>query len=109
VKLSGFPVTLTDWTQIKPTRHPGETGMALWLTQSVSDVRTRIVEYTPGYLADHWCDKGHILFCMSGELMLELRDGRQFTLRPGISLQVADKDDAHRVSTTIGATLFIVD
>jgi mannose-6-phosphate isomerase class I len=67
------------------------------------------VEYTPGYLADHWCDKGHILLCMEGQLVTELKDGRSFTLEPGMSYQVADNTDAHRSYTTVGATLFIVD
>lgn len=68
-----------------------------------------MVEYTPGYLADHWCDKGHIVLCLSGQLETELRDGRKFTLTPGMSYQVADNTEAHRSSSTIGANLFIVD
>jgi hypothetical protein len=68
-----------------------------------------MVEYSPGYLADHWCEKGHIILCLAGELETELRDGRRFWLRPGVSYQVADHADAHRSSTAKGATLFIVD
>ncbi len=68
-----------------------------------------MVEYSPGYLADHWCDKGHILLCTEGELTTELKDGRKFTLKPGQSYQVADGADAHRSFTAAGATLFIVD
>jgi hypothetical protein len=68
-----------------------------------------MVEYTPGYLADHWCSKGHVLLCLSGELHTELADGRRFVLKPGMSYQVADNAEAHRSSTDVGATLFIVD
>ena len=68
-----------------------------------------MVEYTPGYLADHWCTKGHILLCLSGELHTELKDGRTNVLKPGQSYHVADNAEPHRSKTTIGATLFIVD
>jgi hypothetical protein len=67
------------------------------------------VEYTPGYLADHWCEKGHILLCLEGRLETELEDGRKFILTAGMSYQVADHAEAHRSSTDIGAKLFIVD
>jgi quercetin dioxygenase-like cupin family protein len=68
-----------------------------------------MVEYTPGYVANHWCRKGHILLCLEGELHTELEDGRTVSLRPGTSYQVADGAEAHRSSTTTGAKLFIVD
>lgn len=109
VKLSDIPFGTTDWATIEPTEHPGTTGKALWRTRQFGDVRVRMVEYTPGYLADHWCSKGHILLCMAGSLDTELEDGRRFTLRPGMSYQVADAAEAHRSSTATGATLFIVD
>ena len=70
----------------------------------------RQVEYTPGYLADHWCDLGHVLYVLEGELDIELRDGRIYKLLPGMSYQVSDRGDAaHRSSTQTGAKLFIVD
>ena len=68
-----------------------------------------MVEYTPGYLANHWCEKGHILFCLEGELQTELADGRQFVLTAGMSYQVADNAEPHRSSTQTGVKLFIVD
>jgi quercetin dioxygenase-like cupin family protein len=107
--IAGIPFGTTDWSQIEPTEHPGETGSALWRTQRFGAIRVRIVEYTPGYLADHWCSKGHVLFCLEGELRTELEDGRQFVLKPGMSYQVADNAEAHRSSTTLGARLFVVD
>jgi hypothetical protein len=110
VKIPAFPFTVTDWSQVAPTTHPGETGQALWRTLTIGDLRVRMVEYSPGYLADHWCDRGHVLFVVAGELETELRDGRRFTLKPGMSYQVSDFGDAaHRSSTRSGATLFIVD
>ena len=83
--------------------------MAYWRTRQFGDLRVRRVEYTPGYLADHWCSKGHILLCLAGELETELEDGRRFVLTPGMSYQVADGAEAHRSRTAVGATLFIVD
>jgi quercetin dioxygenase-like cupin family protein len=107
--ITGLPFCTTDWSQIPPTEHSGESGMAFWRTQHFGNIRVRMIEYTPGYLADHWCSKGHILFCVEGELETELEDGRRFTLKPGMSYQVADGAEPHRSSTLVGARLFIVD
>jgi hypothetical protein len=109
VRLSEIPFGTTDWSAVPRTEHRGETGMAYWRTREFGGIRVRMVEYTPGYRADHWCAKGHILLCLEGELHTELRDGRRFVLGPGMSYQVADDADAHRSSTAIGAKLFIVD
>jgi len=68
-----------------------------------------LVEYSPGYCADHWCTKGHILLCLDGELRTELKDGRTYRLTPGVSYQVADNAEPHRSSAELGARLFIVD
>lgn len=110
MKYPDLPFTVTDWSAVPPTEHPGETGHALWRTFNAGDLRVRLVEYSPGYLADHWCDRGHVLFVLEGELVTELRDGRRFVLTPGTSYQVSDFGDApHRSATTTGAKLFIVD
>lgn len=109
MKLSDIPFGITDWSSVEPTRHKGESGYAYWRTQHFGSTRVRMVEYTPGYLADHWCEKGHILLCMEGELQTDLQDGRRFTLRPGMSYQVADNAEPHRSCTEVGAKLFIVD
>ncbi len=109
MQMSGIPFDTTDWSQIPPIEHKGESGSAYWRTQTFGDIRVRMVEYTAGYLADHWCVKGHILLCVEGELNTELKDGRKFTLKPGMSYQVADNAEAHRSYTEVGAKLFIVD
>ena len=110
MKIPELAFTVTDWSKVEATRHPGETGEAVWRTFTVGDLRVRSVEYSPGYLADHWCERGHVLYVLEGELRTELRDGRTFTLGPGMSYQVSDFGDAaHRSSTTTGAKLFIVD
>ena len=99
----------TDWSSIEPTVHPGETGSAQWRTRQFGAIRVRMVDYSPGYCADHWCSKGHILLCMEGELITDLADGRRFLLKPGMSYQVADGAEPHRSHTEVGARLFIVD
>lgn len=109
MKMAAIPFGTTDWEAIPRTEHKGASGHAYWRTATFSDIRVRMVEYTPGYVADHWCKKGHILLCLSGELETELEDGRRFLLKPGMSYQVADNAEAHRSSTEIGAMLFIVD
>ena len=109
MQLSRIPFGTTDWSRLEAAEHKGETGLAYWRTQVFGDIRVRMVEYSPGYLADHWCNKGHILLCLDGEFDTELADGRRFTLKPGMSYQVADNDAPHRSSTTVGAKLFIVD
>lgn len=109
MKIEGIPFGTTDWSQVPPTEHPGETGMATWRTLEMGNVRVRMVEYSPGYFADHWCSRGHVLLVLEGELITELKDGRMFTLRPGVSYQVADGAEPHRSHTETGAKLFIVD
>ncbi|MFZ0479689.1 MAG: DHCW motif cupin fold protein [Terriglobales bacterium] len=109
MKMTGFAFTTTDWTQVVPTEHPGQTGSALWRTQNFGEIRVRMVEYSPGYLADHWCTKGHVILCLEGELETELADGKRFTLKTGDSYQTADGEPGHRSSTQAGARLFIVD
>ena len=110
MQIPALPFTVTDWSRAAPTQHPGETGQALWRTLNIGDVRVRLVEYTPGYFANHWCDRGHILYVIEGELDTELKDGRKFKLTAGMSYQVSDFGDAaHRSSTCTGAKLFVVD
>ena len=109
MQLNDIPFGTTQWADIEPIRHEGESGFALWRTRQFGDVRVRIVEYSPGYFADHWCEKGHVLLCLEGELHTELKDGRTFVLTPGMSYQVADHAEPHRSSTAGGAKLFIVD
>jgi hypothetical protein len=109
MELRDIPFGVTAWDEVAAVEHAGETGVARWRTRQFGPVRVRVVEYTPGYRADHWCRKGHILFCVAGELETELADGRRFRLEPGMSYQVADEAEPHRSSTARGATLFIVD
>ncbi len=109
MNMAGIPFGTTDWSGVERTGHKGETGMAYWRTRQFGAIRVRMVEYTPGYKADHWCSKGHILFCIDGELHTELEDGRVFVLKPGMSYQVADGAEPHRSFTSAGARLFVVD
>ncbi len=107
--MHAIPFETVDWSTVEPTTHPGETGIALWRTRQFGTVRVRMVEYSAGYCADHWCQKGHILLVLDGVLDTELADGRTVRLTAGMSYQVADETMAHRSTTQTGARLFIVD
>lgn len=109
MNIQDIPFGVTDWTTVPCTEHTGTTGVAYWRTAQFGSIRVRLIEYSRGYEADHWCSKGHILFCLDGELETELVDGRRFILRPGMSYQVADGAEAHRSRTALGAKLFVVD
>jgi quercetin dioxygenase-like cupin family protein len=109
LEITGIPFGTTDWSTVERTEHPGARGMAIWRTRQFGGIRVRMVDYSPGYEADHWCSKGHILLCLEGELLTELEDGRTVTLTAGISYQVADGAVPHRSVTATGARLFIVD
>lgn len=109
MNLLGHAFSTTAWAQIEPTIHPGVTGQAAWRSQQIGDARIRMVEYSPGYLADHWCSRGHVLLVLEGTLVTELDDGRTFSLQAGESYQVGTDMEAHRSSTATGARLFVVD
>ncbi|MDP4262010.1 MAG: DHCW motif cupin fold protein [Bacteroidota bacterium] len=109
MNIASFLFETLDWSLVPKTEHKGETGMAYWQTKMVNNIRVRMVEYSAGYKADHWCSKGHILYCMEGEMNTELEDGRVFQLRKGMCYFVGDNNEAHQSSTPTGCKLFIVD
>lgn len=109
MKIEGVPFAVTDWSSVHETFYPGETGVASWRTVQAGDIRIRMVTYSPGYLADHWCTRGHVILVMEGELVTEIQDGPTHTLSAGMSYRVGDDVAPHRSSTQWGARLFIVD
>jgi len=109
MQITGIPFGTTDWDQVESEQHVGERGVATWRTRHFGSIRVRMVDYSAGYLANHWCSKGHILLCLAGQLHTDLEDGRSFVLTAGMSYQVADGAEAHRSSAPAGARLFIVD
>ena len=109
MQLGGFPFQAIDWSTIEAVEHRGDPGVATWRTVQAGAVRVRMVEYTPGYVAADWCEKGHVILVVDGELVTELRDGRTHTLGAGGAYVVADGDGAHRSRSPRGARLFIVD
>ncbi|MBP6185531.1 MAG: DHCW motif cupin fold protein [Saprospiraceae bacterium] len=107
--MSYIPFQLTDWSTIEKVSYKGDTGIAHWQTIQYEGLRIRIVEYSQGYTADHWCQKGHIIYCIEGEMDTELADGSIHTLTKGMSYQVSDDLSSHRTSSVNGVKLFIVD
>jgi len=109
MQLSPFPFSITDFTTIEGVVHNGITGNAIWKTLHRDDIRIRLVTYSANYLADHWCSKGHIIFCAEGEMETELENGTKHLLQKGMIYTVGDNSDAHRSFSKDGCTLFIVD
>jgi hypothetical protein len=104
-----IPFQHIDWTNIPKTEHAGETGTAFWQTLQFGGLRVRIVEYSAGYIADHWCEKGHIVHCLEGEFVSEMSDGGRFTLHAGTTYIVSDGMSSHRSTSEKGVKLLIVD
>jgi quercetin dioxygenase-like cupin family protein len=109
MQLTAFPFEITDFSLVAPEVHTGTTGHAEWRTLYRNDIRIRLVTYSPGYLADHWCNKGHIIYCAEGSMTTELHDGSKHTLVKGCMYSVGDDADAHRSFSEEGCILFIVD
>jgi quercetin dioxygenase-like cupin family protein len=104
-----IPFQVINWENVIKTEHPGTTGMAWWQTMQFNGLRVRVVEYSAGYLADHWCQKGHIVYCLEGEFTTEMEDGDSFQLKRGMSYIVSDELSSHRSVTQNGVKLLIVD
>ena len=104
-----IPFKAIDWNMIPKTQHIGETGTAFWQTLNLQGLRIRIVEYSKGYLADHWCQKGHIVHCQDGEFISESEEGNEFLLTKGMTYVVSDNLSSHRSKTKEGVRLLIID
>ena len=110
MKLAKIPAGVTDWTTVPPSSRPGQSGSASVRTRQLGDVQLRLVHYSADYVADHWCTKGHIVFVVAGEIVIEHQNGPTFSVKQGMSYHVSDHDGgSHKLSSQAGASLFIVD
>ncbi|TDK44510.1 DHCW motif cupin fold protein [Antarcticimicrobium luteum] len=110
MKLPDMPFTLFDRTNMAAEECPGEHGTSRERRLDLDGLRVRVIDYGPGYVADHWCDRGHVLYVLSGEMTVVLKDGRETRLTPGMGFCVSDFGDAaHLVRTQAGCQAFIVD
>lgn len=107
--MTGIPFQTIDWTSVERTEHPGETGTAYWQAIQHPGLRIRMVAYTGGYLADHWCQKGHIVHCLEGAIISELETGEEHLLTAGMTYVVSDGLSSHRSKSENGAKLLIID
>ena len=108
--IENIPFGVTDWAVLPAEEHRGETGTSFWRTVRRGDVRVRVVEYSAGFRSDHWCARGHVMLVLEGELVIALRDGREFVLRSGMGFEAGDDEgNPHRVSSGAGARVFLVD
>lgn len=104
-----IPFQTIDWNTFAPTQHPGTSGEALWRTLQFEGLRVRLVEYSAGYLADHWCQKGHIVHCLAGNLVSEMEDGSEYELHAGMTYVVSDDMSSHRSRCAENVRLLIID
>ena len=110
MKLPDMPFVLTDWEQTESREYPGESGTSYWWTFENQDLRVRVVEYSAGFRSDHWCPRGHVLYVLEGELVIALKDGREFVMPAATSFQVGDdEENPHLAYSRTGAKVFIVD
>ena len=110
MKLTNLPSSMTDWSTLPSSVHPGESGTAVVRSRQFGEIQLRMVEYSASYVGDHWCHKGHLTFVTSGQMIIEHLDGRTLTLPAGTSYHVADDDGPpHRARSEGGATVFVVD
>ena len=107
--MANIPFQSINWDQIEKTTHPGETGISYWQTLQLEGLRIRKVIYSKGYIADHWCQKGHIVHCLKGSFISELESGEQFSLTAGDTYVVSDNLSSHRSLSTDGVELLIID
>jgi hypothetical protein len=107
--MNPIPFTTIDWSTVPKTEHPGKSGTSFWQTIQYPGLRIRIVEYAAGYLADHWCQKGHIVYCLEGEVFNEQQNGEVFVLRKNMSYVVTDDMSSHRSRTHTTVKLLIID
>ena len=104
-----IPFQTIDWASIPKIEYKGESGTAFWQTVQFPGLRLRIVEYSKGYKADHWCQKGHIVHCLEGEFVSELQNGEEFILKKGMTYVVSDELSSHRSKTENGVKVMIID
>ena len=109
MNIKNIPFQNIDWSNIPKTEHKGETSSATWQTQHFEGLRLRIVEYSAGYVADHWCQKGHIVHCLKGEVTNEFEGKGSSILKEGMTYIVSDELSSHRSVTKNGVKLLIID
>ena len=107
--MSNIPFQTINWSTIEKVEYKGETGKAFWQTIQLGGLRIRLVEYSNGYLADHWCQKGHVVHCLEGEFISELGSGERVKLSKGETYVVSDELSSHRSVTKNGVKLLIID
>jgi len=104
-----LPFEIIDWNNVLKEEHKGETGTSFWQTLQYDGLRVRIVEYSAGYLADHWCRKGHIVQCLEGEVLNEQENGIKHLLKAGMTYIVSDDLSSHRSVAKDKVKLLIID
>ena len=110
MQINSAPYTGIDWDEVPITKHAGESGFVYRRTCETGNVRLRLAEYSPGYKAEHWCCRGHVIHLLDGEIIYKFKDGSEIKLAKGMSCCFSDSQEIpHKSSTRNGAFLLIVD
>ena len=109
MKIENIPFQHINWDDVDVTEIPGITGTALSKIWEMGNVRVRLVQYLPEYEANHWCHRGHVILLLAGQLQVIFEDGRLSNIQVGESFVLADNQEAHKIASIDGATVFIVD
>ena len=107
--MSNIPFSVIEWSKVLQAVHPGERGSSIWQVLQYPGLRVRLVEYSKDYIADHWCQKGHIVHCLEGELTTELENGDKWLLKAGMTYIVSEGMSSHRSIAVNKVKLLIID
>jgi hypothetical protein len=105
-----IPFQTINWETIPPIEHSGASGISISRTFQSDIIRLRLVDFSPKYKADHWCGKGHVIYCLDGDFVLHLKDGSKNVVTKGMTCQMLDDtQNPHLMISESGCKLFILD
>jgi hypothetical protein len=104
-----IPFQRINWSSLTDQEQGGESGKSHSRVFELPGLRIRKVNYSAGYLADHWCEKGHIVHCLEGEFITEMIGGEKLLLSAGDTYVVSNGMSSHRSFSENGVKLLIID
>jgi len=107
--LENINTQLIDWESTAPIETKGKTGVNTAHEFSSGGYKIRLLVYSSNYESDHWCEKGHIIHCIEGSMMLKIKDRKDIYLSAGKSLLLGEGDHHMAVTGDVSAKIFIID
>lgn len=98
-----------NWELSQAEKSLGTSGFVFSKSVDLGTIRMRQLSFSENYEADHWCEKGHIIHVLAGELIIEYQDGSQVTIPTGQSLILGDSISLHKAKTESESTVLIID